>query len=107
MVAKRKYTKELLDSVVGGSNSVYDVLRKLNVKIAGGSCGLVGRRLREYGIDTSHFVGSGVSRNSHVSWRLSHEKVLVLRSAGSARERSWRLRRALIESGRKYLRVGG
>ncbi|WP_457032812.1 HNH endonuclease signature motif containing protein [Kitasatospora sp. P5_F3] len=50
-----RYTRELLAAVVAESTSVNDVMRRLGVPMAGGTHSYLSRRIRYYGIDTSHF----------------------------------------------------
>ncbi|MFJ2189554.1 HNH endonuclease [Kitasatospora sp. NPDC087861] len=50
-----KYTRDLLASLAAESSSVNDMMRKLGVPMAGGTHSYLSKRLRHYGIDTSHF----------------------------------------------------
>ncbi|MQS12407.1 HNH endonuclease [Streptomyces kaniharaensis] len=50
-----KYTRELLTSLAAESSSVNDMMRRLGVPMAGGTHSYLSKRLRHYGIDTSHF----------------------------------------------------
>ncbi|GAA2144107.1 hypothetical protein GCM10009760_31260 [Kitasatospora kazusensis] len=52
-----KYTRELLTELAAESNSVNDMMRRLGVPMAGGTHSYLSRRLKHYGIDTSHFNG--------------------------------------------------
>ena len=56
---KAKYTKELLIPIVKESNSYADVCRKLNVTPSTGAQTYITKKIKEYNIDTSHFVGKG------------------------------------------------
>lgn len=56
---KTKYTKELLIPIVKESNSYADVCRKLNVTPSTGAQTYINKKIKEYNIDTSHFVGKG------------------------------------------------
>lgn len=101
---KRSYTKEMLSEAVIKSTSIYDVLRHLGLKLAGGSHANIAKRIRHFGIDTSHFHGRGSNRGeSHKGGpkRKGWQEVLVIRPQGT-REEAFRLRRALIESGVDY-----
>ena len=100
----RKYTKDVLEPLVRDSLSYAEVIRKLGRTPGGSTQSLVVRRIREHGIDVSHFMGQG--RNRGMSHKGGSDKkhwseILVLRDK-DFREKSYRLRRALIESGRKY-----
>lgn len=59
---QRKYTKEFLSPVVKQSTNYTDLLTKLGLKITGGTHRLITMRVKEYGINTSHFTGQGWSR---------------------------------------------
>jgi predicted RNA-binding Zn-ribbon protein involved in translation (DUF1610 family) len=97
-----KYTKELLTEAAASSISIADVLRYLQIPIAGGTHAHISRRLKQLGIDTSHFLGQAHMRNQPSAWRLTPEQVLVVRSPGSPRPKPHVLRRALRESGVPY-----
>ena len=97
-----KYTKELLTEAAANSISIADVLRYLQIPIAGGTHAHISRRLKKLGIDTSHFLGQAHMRNQPSAWRLAPEQVLVVRSPGSPRPKPHVLRRALRESGVSY-----
>lgn len=89
----RKYTKELLESVVPGCHSLYEVVSKLAREGAtGGSVNVIRARIREYGISTSHF------RRAQPNVSPAPKEVLVLRTSGPRTPAS-RLRKALIQSG--------
>jgi hypothetical protein len=98
----KKYTKEILEPLAKESACVIDVIRKLGLREAGGTHSHISRKLKEYGIDTTHFVGKSNARGrGHPANKRAWKQILVLRSNGR-REHSVVLRRALIESGRKY-----
>src|SRR5215472_5653074 len=50
-----KYTRELLTEAVANSISVAGVLRYLGIPLAGGTHAHISRKLKQLGIDTSHF----------------------------------------------------
>ncbi|MEU8921014.1 HNH endonuclease [Kitasatospora sp. NPDC048545] len=52
-----KYTRELLATLAAESGSVNEMMRRLGVPMAGGTHSYLSKRLRHYGIDTSHFNG--------------------------------------------------
>ena len=92
----RKYTPELLQVAVDSSDSVMGVLRYLGIPQAGGTHAHVSRKIREFGIDTSHFVrykGSG----RHL--RRTPEDIMRVLPFGSQRAKPEYLRRALMECG--------
>ena len=97
------YTQELLSEAVVNSVSVSGVLRYLEIPLAGGTHAHISRKIKQFGIDTSHF-GKRVApnRGKPSPWRLAAEQVLVVRSPGSGRPKPRILRRALRESGVPY-----
>jgi hypothetical protein len=54
---ERRYTDDDLKSAIATSFSLAEVLRKLNVRDAGGNYDLVKRRIKALNLDTSHFTG--------------------------------------------------
>jgi hypothetical protein len=92
-----KYTKELLMPIVATSTSIAGVLAALQLPLNSNNRCYISRHIRTYGLDTAHFeVTAAVQRTD---W----QKVLVLLAASARKEIAWRLRRALIESGREYI----
>lgn len=97
-----KYTRELLTEAAVNSISIADVLRYLQIPIAGGTHAHISRKLKQFGIDTSHFLGQAHTRNQPSRQRLAPEQVLVVRPLGAPRPKPRILRRALHESGVPY-----
>lgn len=93
------YTKELLQDAVDQSVSVAGVLRMLGIKQAGGSQSHVTRMLKKYEIDCSHFTGQGHNKGKVSLAKQSFDQILVLLPEGSAKEKTYKLRRALLEAG--------
>jgi hypothetical protein len=62
----------------------------------------ISRRLKQLGIDTSHFKRVAPNRGKPSAWRLTPEHVLVVRSPGSTRPEARVLRRVLRECGVPY-----
>src|SRR5262245_12061574 len=75
-----KYTRELLIEAVANSISIAEVLRYLHVPLARGAHAHIGRKIKQFGIDTSHFLGQAHMRNRPAARRLAPEEVLVPRS---------------------------
>jgi 5-methylcytosine-specific restriction endonuclease McrA len=98
--SRRKYTKELLSEVVARSDSVAEVLRRLDLAQAGGTHAHISRTIKALGIDTSHF--GKTPRNGAEKRRHRAEQILVRLQPGSRREKPHMLHRALIEIGRPY-----
>jgi len=94
----------MLALAVSKSFSITGVLREIGLKMAGGSHSHISRLIREYHIDTSHFLGSASNTGSEKKGGPPKKKwheILVKREFGK-RTASVRLRRALIESGVPY-----
>ncbi|HEV3259190.1 MAG TPA: HNH endonuclease, partial [Gemmataceae bacterium] len=97
-----KYTREVLQGAVQGSYSVAAVLRKLGLAEAGGTHAHISRRIKAFGIDTAHFLGQAANCGKrHRPPPRCAEVVLVLRQSGG-RQKTYVLRRALLETGREY-----
>lgn len=103
-VARIKYTPEVLAAAVEGSRSVYDVLRKLGLRLTGGSHAHIRSRLIRFGIDTSHFLGKRANSGpGHRGPRRPlPDEFLVLRDASRPPIGTWRLRWALLATGRAH-----
>ena len=99
----RKYTNDQLRAAVAVSFSFAGVLRVLGLKQAGGTQAHIAMRIREYGIDTSHFTRQAHNKGKPSPRRQTPEEILVVRAPGSLREKAPKLRRALVEAGRPYL----
>lgn len=99
-----KYTKELLEPIVKESSSVAQVMKKLGLKQAGGTHSYISKKLKIFEIDVDHFTGKA-SNCGHMHKggpsKKPWQEILVLKENGE-RERSFVLRRALIESGTEY-----
>ncbi|MGY1400320.1 HNH endonuclease [Streptomyces coelicolor] len=93
-----KWTRDILQEAVAASTNMCEVLRRLGLEVVGGHHTHISRRIKAYGIDTSHFrtpTRRGVPRQ-----RRTPETVLVEQSAGQARRiPSDRLKWAMTASG--------
>jgi hypothetical protein len=96
-----KWTREILEPVVAASTSVNEVLRRLGLEVVGGHHTNISRRIKAYGLDTSHF--SPVARTERQRYnqrRRTAEEILVENTSAHARRvPGSRLKRALRESG--------
>ena len=61
------------------------------------------RRIIFFKIDCSHFTGRAWSKGKHNVNRISSEKILIMKKESEYREKTYKLKRALIEIGRKYI----
>jgi Zn finger protein HypA/HybF involved in hydrogenase expression len=99
---RRHYTRELLAPVVANSRSVAGVLRALELRQAGVTQAHVAKRIRQLGIDTSHFLGSRTNSGpGHLPVRKPAAELLVKKPELAARTHANKLRRALVEIGRE------
>ncbi len=100
---KEKYTRELLTEAVANSFSISGVLRYLEIPLAGGTHAHISRKLKQFGIDTSHFLGQEPTCGQPAFCAATPpEQALVARAPGSRRPKPHLLRRALRESGVPY-----
>ncbi|MET0426528.1 MAG: helix-turn-helix domain-containing protein [Actinoplanes sp.] len=97
-----KYTREILAEAVAASTTMAGVLRFLGLSLNGGSHAHLRRRIIEFGIDTSHFLGRAHNRGTVNPRRLHPDAILVLRPPGARRQAPTTLRRALEQSRRPY-----
>ena len=94
----------MLAPIIKESRSYAQVLKALGLRQAGGSHSNLKRLVKKYKLDTSHFLGRGVNRGAtHLGGAKKKQasEILVLRSEFSCHQDSSRLRRALLEIGRK------
>lgn len=75
MVRESKYTKELLEPVVGSSISMLEVLRKLGLKPTGGNFRHIQGRVRYVGLKTDHFRRKGWSKGETTQTHPSVRKI--------------------------------
>src|SRR3954465_12941351 len=97
-----KYTVEILSPIIKSSLSFAEVFRNLGLKQTGGSQSNIKRLARKYGISTEHFLGRARNQgNTHRGGprKVAAEEILVLRDSLSHPEKSFKLRRALLEIG--------
>jgi 5-methylcytosine-specific restriction endonuclease McrA len=59
---QRRYSDQEIRDAVAESSSMAGVLRKLNIRPAGGNYDTLRRRIKNLGLDTAHFTGSGWSK---------------------------------------------
>lgn len=102
MNSKVKYSKELLQQLASECTSIQQVMRRLGLKLSGGTNSHLKRRFASYNIDISHFLGRTSNRGKkHVggNFSLPPIQILVFNRLNGARESRFRLKRAMIESG--------
>ncbi|MEU7294296.1 HNH endonuclease signature motif containing protein [Streptomyces exfoliatus] len=93
-----RWTREVLTQAVAASTNMCDVLRRLGVEVVGGQHTHISRRIKAYGIDTSHFHAP--SRRGE-PWRPRTPEGLLVQQTGQQARRvpSDRLTWAMAESG--------
>jgi hypothetical protein len=69
-----KYTRELLTEAVANSISIASVLRYLQIPFSGGTHAHISRRLKQFGIDTSHVRRVAPNRGKPCAWRLTRSE---------------------------------
>ncbi|MEV6593704.1 HNH endonuclease signature motif containing protein [Streptomyces acidicola] len=96
-----KWTREILGSVVAQSTSVNEVLRQLGLDPVGGHHTHISRRIKAYGIDTSHFTPAACTqRQRHNQRRRTAAEILIEDTSPYAkRTSSSRLKRVMRELG--------
>lgn len=97
-----KYSKELLEPIAKESFSYQEVMRKLGLKISGGSSSHLKSRFILYNIDISHFTGRASNRGaSHKGGfkKLSPAERLVLDKFNGRRDHGHKIKEAMIDSG--------
>ncbi|WP_030983578.1 HNH endonuclease signature motif containing protein [Streptomyces sp. NRRL WC-3744] len=95
-----KWTRERLEGAVAASTNMCEVLRHLGLEVVGGHHTHISRRIKAYGIDTSHFQ---LPTRRGKPWRArTPEALLVEQPAGQARRiPSDRLKWAMTAVGRQ------
>ncbi|MEU1671318.1 HNH endonuclease signature motif containing protein [Streptomyces roseifaciens] len=92
-----RWTKEILEDAVAASSNMYEVLHRLSVDVVGGQHAHISRRVRAFGIDTSHFTAAAPGSRKR---RRSPEELLTVQTSSKARrEQSCRLKGALLALG--------
>ncbi|MFJ5993575.1 HNH endonuclease signature motif containing protein [Streptomyces sp. NPDC092370] len=96
-----RWTRKVLQAAVSASTSMNDVLRHVGLELVGGHHTHISRRIKAYGIDTSHFVPVvRTEKMRHNQRRRTAEEILVEdTSTHPRRVPSARLKRAMRELG--------
>lgn len=102
---KYKYTKETLAETVKISKSYSDVLKTLNITLAGGNFSHIKKQIEKFNIDTSHFERSlkaflDAAAKRAIFTRKTPEEIFNF--SGEYRAKGKQLTRALVESGVEY-----
>lgn len=94
-----KYSKELLEPLVAKSFSVSQVAKELGLPITGGAHTHLSKVIKRLNLDTSHFLGQAIMRGKASCKKKTPEEILIKRTGVTKRAESFRLKRALLESG--------
>jgi hypothetical protein len=94
---KHKYTPETLNVAVQNSTSIRQVLHQLSLKEAGGNYLTIKQKIKELGLDTSHFTGK--AWNKGLKFRPNPEKPLPELLVANSNYQSHKLRKRLIREG--------
>jgi hypothetical protein len=90
-----KWTRDVLERAVAASTNMGEVLRHLGLEVVGGHHTHISRKIKAYGIDTSHFQVTGRGKP-----RRRPGNLLVKQPSDSARRiASSRLKRAMLVQG--------
>ena len=73
---KVKYTKELIENVCRESSSYRQCLNKLGLKEAGGNYACIKKKIKEYGVDISHFHHKAWNKGKKIGPKRSLEDYL-------------------------------
>ncbi|MET9951383.1 HNH endonuclease signature motif containing protein [Streptomyces sp. NPDC006339] len=93
-----RWTREVLAEAVAASTNMWEVLRRLGVELVGGQHTHISRRVKAFGIDTSHFRAP--DRRGESRRRRTPEALLVEQDGPHPRRiPSERIARAMTESG--------
>lgn len=87
-----KYPKDLLESVVKNATNYSIVCRVLRVKENTGSHSRLIKQIKELGLDTSHFTGSGWSKDKELGYRYPLDDYLSNKRGIT----SWKLKNRLF-----------
>lgn len=98
-----KYTKGLLQEAADNSNSIAGVLRYLGLRQAGGTHYHISKKLKQWDVNTDHFLGQAHLRGGSSSNKKSAGEILVTLPEESPRPKRLQLHRALQEIGVTYL----
>ncbi|MGW2631376.1 HNH endonuclease signature motif containing protein [Streptomyces chattanoogensis] len=98
-----KWTREILEQAVSASTNMCEVLRNLGVAVVGGQHTHISRRIKAYGIDTSHFTSVVRTENMRDNRRRRTPTEILVEdpSAHAKRTPSNRVKRAMLELGIK------
>ena len=98
-----KYTEALLQKAVDSSESYAGVIRYLGLRQAGGTQTYLTKKIKNFGIDTSHFTGARWNRGRKDLPKKSPEDILIVLDSDSHRSKHSQLKRAMLSLGVKHV----
>lgn len=99
-----KYTKEALEEAAKDSKTITDVCKKVSGrdKISPSTVNLVSKKLKAFGIDTSHFLGSAISAGNLDRTRRDFTDILTNDPSRARRRGRSQLLPAMLSEGVCY-----
>lgn len=97
-MAKLKYTKQYLESIISLCYSYAEVLRKLEISFSGSNNTYIRSLVKKFDIDISHFKGRASNKGKKRPI-LTTKDIFVLNRFDGRRDKTHVLRKAMIESG--------
>lgn len=94
-----RWTKEILESAVAKSSNVSEVLWHLGLEVVGGHHTHISRRIRAFGIDTSHFTAQARASKAAGRRHRTPTELLIEQTTNARRVQSGRLKKAMLELG--------
>ena len=99
----RKYTKENLQEVANKCFSFRQMILMLNLKLTGGNYSNIQNRIKEFEIDTSHFLGQGWNKPIHPDFNKGSKPLDEFFVKGDKKVDSAKVKNRLINNGlREY-----
>lgn len=93
---KEKYTREIIESAIIGSRSFRDLSIKIGAGSHGGAIDSITKKVKRFGLDTSHFTGKSWSRGFISNKKTPYSEILKIGSE----QKTHKLKRSLLEIGR-------
>lgn len=95
---KYKYDREILVKLVSDSKSYSEVMRKLGMKSKGSNIETLKEKLKQFKIDTSHFLGKGWSKGKKLG---KHKNNLSDYLSNRKPIQTFKLKKLLLKAGLK------
>lgn len=103
-MSKVKYTKEILERAAKEADSLMHLIDIIGARPSGGLSSHLSKKLKFYGIDTSHFTFTKRNASkSGLSKKSASEILVIIENPLAPRVKTYLLTRALLEIGIKYM----